>query len=168
MTLPLYGKFKPETVKIGNIPCSSLHDGCALFMANMKCSMKTPSWFVNQLENFKCIYRNSQTFNLLELGRTLGNTFLESKELKRFSGHIGGRRALQSRKVPFINEELANLERMPLALFDGVFFLKWSLPFHINEPCYHFMVNTSTHFVITIRNKKLRGFLHKKVTLPPK
>lgn len=34
MTLPVYGKFKPETVKLGNIPCSSLHDGCALFMAN--------------------------------------------------------------------------------------------------------------------------------------
>jgi hypothetical protein len=34
MTLPLHSKFKPERVKIGNIPCSSLHDGCVLFMAN--------------------------------------------------------------------------------------------------------------------------------------
>jgi hypothetical protein len=130
--------------------------------------MKTPSWFLNQLENSKCIYRNSETFNLLEPGRTLGDTFLESKELKRFSGHIGGRRAVRSRKVLFVSEELANLERMPLALFDAVLFLRWSLPIHINEPCYHFMVNTSSHFVITIRNKKLRGFLDKKVTLPPK
>jgi hypothetical protein len=34
MPLPVYGKFNPKTVKLGNNPCSSLHDGCALFMAN--------------------------------------------------------------------------------------------------------------------------------------
>jgi hypothetical protein len=100
--------------------------------------------------------------------KNLGGTLLESKELKRSSKYISGRRALRSRKVPFVSEKLANLERMPLALFDVILFPGWSLPFHINEPYYYFMVSTSSHFVITIKTKKLRGFLDRKVTLPPK
>ncbi|CAM6042879.1 unnamed protein product [Sphagnum compactum] len=72
--------------------------------------------------------------------KNLADTLIENKELERSSEHNGGRRALRSRKVPFVSEELANPERMPLALFDAVLFPGWSLPFHIYEPCYRFMV----------------------------
>lgn len=100
--------------------------------------------------------------------KNLTDTLVENKELERSSEHTGGRRALRSRKVPFVSEELANPERMPLALFDAVLFPGWSLPFHIYEPCYRFMVSTSSHFVMTTRTKKLRGFLDRKAALPPK
>jgi len=80
--------------------------------------------------------------------KNLANTFVENKELERSIAHTSGRRAMRSRNVPFVSEELAKLERMSLALFDAVLFPGWSFPFHIYEPFYCFMVSMSSHFVI--------------------
>ncbi len=89
--------------------------------------------------------------------KNLANTFVENKELERSIAHTSGRRAMRSRKVLFVSEELAKLERMSLALFDA----GWSFPFHIYEPFYRFMVSTSSHFVIylTIDQRILKNEL---------